>query len=376
MLPLPIRVLLVEDSPVALTILKRMLASSPDVDVVGTACNGVEAMELIPARQPQVICTDLHMPKMDGLELTRRVMAQYPRPILVVSASVHAENDAQTVFQLLQAGALDVFPKPEIGLPSEYEQVKRELIGRIKVLAGVKVFTRHSIIRSLNESSDLSSGEAIIRSPSIKHPVSNYSGSKSLSNSITQNIYSPRVVAIGASTGGPQALHMILKQIPVHFPIPILCVQHISEGFLQGLVSWLATECSLRMVVAQPGDIPKPGVVYFAPEQHHLQLDSQGRLLMSNTPPVSGHRPSVTVLFQSVAAYYRRSAVGILLTGMGRDGAEGLQAIAHMGGLTIAQDEQTCVVFGMPKEAIVLGAAQLVLPISEIAPALVSQIMG
>lgn len=367
----PIRVLLVEDSPVVLTILKRMLDSSPDVDVVGTARNGMEAMELIPTRQPQVICTDLHMPKMDGLELTRRVMMQYPRPILVISASVHAENDAQTVFQLLQAGALDVFPKPEIGLPSEYEQVKRELISRIKVLAGVKVFTRHSSSQLSNELS----GESSPRSKHISNTVSDRIVSISSSPFLARDIHLPRVVAIGASTGGPQAFHTILKQIPVHFPVPILCVQHISQGFLQGLVSWLAAECSLQMVIAQPGEIPKPGVVYFAPEQHHLQLDHQGRLLISSTSPVSGHCPSVTVLFQSVATYYRRSAVGVLLTGMGRDGAEGLQAIAHMGGLTIAQNEQTCVVFGMPKEAIALGAAQLVLPVSEIASTLVRQII-
>ncbi|MEH2437093.1 MAG: chemotaxis-specific protein-glutamate methyltransferase CheB [Nostoc sp.] len=348
----PIRVFLVEDSLVALTILKRILASSPEVDVVGTAPNGVEALERIPAAQPQVICTDLHMPKMDGLELTHRIMTDYPRPILVISASVNTEEDSRNVFKLLQAGALDVFPKPSIDSLSDYEHVKHELINRIKVLAGVRVFTRHTS-----------------RTANSQWAMPRYA------NAIPNSQFSlPKVVAIGASTGGPQALHTILKQLPANFPVPILCVQHISEGFLQGLVDWLAAECFLRVTIAQSGEFPKPGTVYFAPERQHLQLDTQGRLSSVSTPAVSGHRPSVTALFQAVATCYPRSAVGILLTGMGRDGADGLQAIAQAGGTTIAQNEQTCVVFGMPKEAIALGAAQHILAIGEIAPMLLNRI--
>ncbi|HYX17310.1 MAG TPA: chemotaxis-specific protein-glutamate methyltransferase CheB [Nostoc sp.] len=364
----PIRVFLVEDSLVALTILKRILASSPEVDVVGTAPNGVEALERIPAAQPQVICTDLHMPKMDGLKLTRRIMADYPRPILVISASVNTQEDSRNVFKLLQAGALDVFPKPSIDLISDYEQVKHELINRIKVLAGVTVFTRHTSRTATIEPRTHPASPESKPEPFSPKPINN--SQFPIRNSLSL----PKVVAIGASTGGPQALYTILKQLPANFPVPILCVQHISEGFLQGLVDWLAAECFLRVTIAQPGEFPKPGTVYFAPERQHLQLDTQGRLTTISTPPVSGHRPSVTVLFQGVATCYPRSAVGILLTGMGRDGADGLQAIAQAGGTTIAQDEQTCVVFGMPKEAIALGAAQHILAIGEIAPMLLNRI--
>ncbi|WP_445629460.1 chemotaxis-specific protein-glutamate methyltransferase CheB [Nostoc sp. DSM 114167] len=362
----PIRVFLVEDSLVALTILKRILASSLEVDVVGTARNGVEALERIPAAQPQVICTDLHMPKMDGLELTRRIMTDYPRPILVISTSVNTQEDSRNVFKLLQAGALDVFPKPNIDSLSDYEQVKHELINRIKVLAGVTVFTRHTSRATVEPRTHPVSPKK--PEPFSLKPVSN------LQFPIRNLPSLPKVVAIGASTGGPQALYAILKQLPANFPVPILCVQHISEGFLQGLVDWLAAECFLRVTIAQPGEFPKPGTVYFAPERQHLQLDTQGRLTTVSTPPVSGHRPSVTALFQAVAICYPRSAVGILLTGMGRDGADGLQAIAQAGGTTIAQDEQTCVVFGMPKEAIALGAAQHILAIGEIAPMLLNRI--
>lgn len=356
----PIRVLLVEDSPVALTILKRILASSPELEVVGTARNGLEALELIPQVDPQVICTDLHMPKMNGLELTQAVMARYPRPILVISASVQAE-DTQTAFRLLEAGALDLFPKPLAGLPSEYEQMKQDLINRIRVLAGVSVFTQHRS-RPLGKpnASDHFQLSASQGSASSQLPIA--------------DIRLPRVLVIGASTGGPQALYNILSHLPANFSLPILCVQHISEGFLKGLVDWLNASCALSITIAQSGILPLPGTVYFAPDRAHLEVDSQGRLALLNTLPVDGHCPSVTVLFKSVASYYRRATIAVLLTGMGRDGAAGLQAIAQAGGLTIAQDEASCVVFGMPREAIALGAAQYVLPAIEIAPWLLKKL--
>lgn len=359
----PIRVLLVEDSPVALTILQRLLADVPEIEVVGTARNGLEALEKIPVVKPTVVCTDLHMPKMGGLELTRRIMAECPRPILVISASVQ-EEDTQKAFQILEAGALDIFPKPRSGLPSDYDRIKTELVSRIKVLAGVSVFTQ----RYPRGGTSQTAPSAFV----AKAPAS------VTSSPITPklDIRAPRVVAIGASTGGPQALHTILKQLPASFPVPILCVQHISEGFLQGLVDWLNGGCALRVTIAQAGEAPQPGTVYFAPERYHLQLDPQGRFSLLSAPPVSGHCPSITVLFEAVASFYRRSSVAILLTGMGRDGADGLATIAQAGGTTIAQDEASCVVFGMPKVAISLGAAQHVLPLPEIASLLLTKVVG
>ncbi|HSM84135.1 MAG TPA: chemotaxis-specific protein-glutamate methyltransferase CheB, partial [Nodosilinea sp.] len=339
--PGPIRLLLVEDSPVALAILQRILKTAPDIEVVGVARNGEEALAMIPTVKPSLICTDLHMPKMNGLELTEEVMARFPCPILVVSASVQ-EDDAQTVFRILEAGALDIFPKPRTGLASEYEQARAGLLAKIRVLAGVSVFTHRR--RPATEG-----GTAL---PRVSAPGGQLSR--------------PRVLALGASTGGPQTLLAILQQLPKTFPLPILCVQHISDGFLQGLVDWLDSSCALGVRLAVAGDLPQPGVVYFPPERHHLEINAQGQIALSSGGPVAGHCPSVTVLFKSVAAYYRQAAVGVLLTGMGRDGADGLQAMAQAGGLTVAQDEESCVVFGMPREAIALGAAQHVLPLGEI----------
>lgn len=373
---MPIRVLLVEDSPVALVILKRILAASPDIEVVGTARHGREALELIPKLQPQVICTDYHMPHMNGLEFTEEVMMRFPRPILVISASVQAE-DTQTIFKMLNAGAVDVFPKPRSPSVEEYELLKQELISKIKILSGVTVFTRHRRSSNITAPVDRTTRTTESNRQAVKLDTkTTISVSRSAGiNSLFQSTYSkPKILSIGASTGGPQALNNILSQLPINFPLPILCVQHISEGFLQGLVDWLSSECQMPVKIANFGEIPKPGVIYFPPEGRHLELDSFGKFICNNSPPVSGHRPSVTVTFNSVAKCYGAANIAVLLTGMGRDGADGMLAIAQAGGLTIAQNEASCVVFGMPKEAIALGAAKHILPVNEIAPMLLRQL--
>lgn len=394
----PIRVFLVEDSPIALTILQRILTRGPDIAVVGTAAHGVEAIERIPAANPQVICTDLHMPKMGGLALTRWIMTEYPRPILVISASVQ-EDDSENIFQLLDAGAIDIFPKPSAGLSSEYEKVQQDLIYRIKVLAGVSVFSQryrsNPIPHSTSHSTPLSSEpistsarttsaqSTTVNAASISSSQANFSQTSfsqtsfSQANSIANvtDIRRPKILAIGSSTGGPQALNTILAQLPADFPIPILCVQHISHGFLSGLITWLSHACKLKICIAQEHRPPQVGTVYFPPEGHHLEVNNFGYLNLSQHPPINGHRPSATVLFKTVAEHYRRAAIGILLTGMGQDGALGMQAIAQSGGMTIAQNEATSVIFGMPKAAIELGVVHHVLPLQKIAPFVLEKVM-
>ncbi len=348
-----IKLLLVEDSIIVTTILKKIFNSAPDIEVVGTAVNGIEGLELVYKLQPDVICTDLHMPKMNGLEFTSEVMEKCPRPILVISASVQ-EDDIRHVFDLLEAGAVDVIPKPRAGTITDYELMRTQLINKVRVIAGVKVFTR--------KKSRLSQTVAIPAPPPSSAPPQ-FSGKTAT-----------KIVVIGASTGGPQALQAILSQLKPGFPYPLICVQHISMGFLSGLLDWLATSCPLPIKTAVHGEIPQAGVVYFPPENQHLQINSMGRFLCSSLPPVDGHRPSVTVTLQSVGQYYRSNAIGILLTGMGRDGAAGLLAMSQAGGFTIAQDEASSVVFGMPKEAIALGAAKKVLPLQDIAATLLRSV--
>lgn len=341
-----IRTLLVEDSPVALTILKRILETASDIEIVGTAQTGLEALSLIPQVQPDVICTDLHMPKMNGLELTSQVMAQHPRPILVVSASVQ-EEDTHHIFQLLEAGAVDVLPKPRAGLDLDSLSLQQSLIDKVKVLSGVRVFKKRR-----------------------SRPASSPPHQSTAAGITVKTACRPKILAIGSSTGGPLALQTIFAHLPKQFPIPIVCVQHISSGFLPGLIDWLATQCPLDVQIAAPGERPQPGTIYFPPERQHLLLNDQGRFVCSGAAPIDNHCPSITLLFNSIARFYGRRAIGVLLTGMGRDGAAGLHALAQAGGLTIAQDETTSVVFGMPKEAIALNAARHILPIEAIGPTL------
>ncbi|OQW85941.1 MAG: chemotaxis response regulator protein-glutamate methylesterase [Desulfobulbaceae bacterium A2] len=343
----PIRVLLVDDSPIALHILQRLLSGMPDIQVAGTAANGKEALELIPTLNPDVICTDLHMPVMDGLEFTRAVMNKYPRPILVVSVSV--EPDSPNIFRLLEAGALDIYAKPHDILGADQDKLARELASRIRILAGVHVFRRTATAKT---------------TPPTLPPLR-----------LTPHA-NVRIVAIGASTGGPQALREILSRLPASFPVPVMCVQHIGSDFLTGLVNWLAEACPLTVRKAVQGELPCAGMVYFAPEDTHLELDDGGRFSLSLAPPCDGHRPSATVALRAAARRYGAGTVGVLLTGMGRDGAEGMAEIAAAGGATIAQDETSSVVYGMPKAAVELGAAQHVLPLDHIAPALVALVKG
>ena len=351
----PIRVLLVDDSHLALEILQRILSQAPDIQVVGCAKDGIEALALLPQVNPDVICTDYHMPRMNGLQLTELVMMKYPRPILVISISVQAE-DARTIFKMLESGAVDVFPKPPSGLFEDYKKIQQDLIERIRVLSGVSVFTRTK--RNIL----LSTEKQTYREPAPP-PV------------FFEVDPDTQIVTIGASTGGPQALQTLLTQIPVGFPAPIVCVQHISRGFLMGLIDWLSSLCHLPVKVAVQGTKPEAGTIYFAPEDRQLEFDERGRFFYTAAFPVDGHCPSVTVTFQAAAKIYGARTIGILLTGMGRDGATGLMAIRKAGGVTIAQNEATSIVFGMPGVAIEIGAAQNVLAIQEIAPFVMNHIL-
>ena len=345
-----IRVLIVEDSTIFQTVLKNIFSKSPEIEIVGTARDGIEGLALIPRLDPDVICTDFHMPKMDGLEFTKQVMLNYPRPILVVSISVQSDR-RHRIFELLEAGAVDIFPKPR-GTEDPESQINRlKLINKIKILAGVKVFRKRT--PQANPKSEF------LPDTRQQAPGNNTSEIK--------------IIAIGTSTGGPQALQIIFAQLPANFSVPIVCVQHISHGFLDGLIQWLSLTSGLPIEIARPGITPQPGTIYFPPEKKHLELNSQGQFICSNSPPIGGHRPAADVTFKSVARVYGASAIAVLLTGMGKDGAAGMQMIQQAGGLTIAQDRETSVVFGMPKEAIELGAVQHILPLPEITPLIIAK---
>jgi two-component system chemotaxis response regulator CheB len=282
---------------------------------------------------------------MDGLEFTREVMANYPRPILVVSGAV--EPGSPNIFRLLQAGAIDVYLKPRDILNVDMDKLSYELASKIRILAGVHVFQLNNNERD-TPVAKLAPKPVVMPRPQI--PV--------------------RIVVIGASTGGPQALHEILAHLSASFPVPIVCVQHIGSNFLSEMVTWLAEVSPLPVRKAVHGETPQAGTVYFAPEDAHLEFDDDSRFALSLAAPIDGNRPSVTITMCAAARCFGTSAMGVLLTGMGCDGAKGMASIAAVGGITIAQDEASSVVYGMPKQAVELDAVKYILPLEQIATAL------
>jgi two-component system chemotaxis response regulator CheB len=351
----PIRVLLVDSSPLALKALQKVLNGSPEIIVVGTAKHGREALRILPSLTPEVICMAAHLPVMDGPELTREVMSQQACPILILTSEdtnsglVNEKKDL--VSACLQAGAVDVFTMPAVAISPDSLQA-RLLISKIKILARVRVISRASKRQYVSEQGST--------------PKTNSDNLVSPVTVITTEEATSRIIAIGASTGGPQVLLTILSALPRNYPYPILCVQHISKGFIAGLVDWLQEQCRVKVKIASSGERLMPGTVYFSEDDHHLELEDKWTIKLSSTPPVDGHRPSVTALFSSVARFHANCAVAVLLTGMGADGAQGMKTVYDAGGVTIVQDKESCVVFGMPAKAMEKGAAQHIMPPAQI----------
>jgi two-component system chemotaxis response regulator CheB len=337
-----IKVLIVEDSIVAQQMLTHILNSEPGIQVVGTASNGTEALKFVNKNKPDVITMDYYLPDANGLQVARQIMETKPVPIIIVSATWTADQYSEA-FSLMEAGAVGTIKRPPGPGHSEHESLSRQLVQQVKSMSEIKVVRRSSKFKGKQfEAAQI---------PFIAR----------------------RLVAIGASTGGPPVLDTILSQLPADFPYPITVVQHIADGFLDGLVNWLQPRCKLKIHIASNDQLLERGNVYIAPDYHHLGVTAQERILLSDAQPEHGIRPSVCYLFRSVAQVYGSRAIGILLTGMGKDGAEGLHLMREKGAITIVQDKDTSAVFGMPNEAIKLGAAQFILPPDKIAQSLISQ---
>lgn len=340
-----IRVLVVEDS---LTVRRRIcevLAADAGIELVGEAADGKEAIELCLERRPDIVTMDMILPVMSGLAATEYIMAHCPTPILVVSSSFNRGELFKT-YDALAAGAVDVLEKPT-GLEPDGAW-ERDLLARVKLVSKIRVIT-HPRLRL-----------AAFGQPS-RHTATPTTATAQMPQ---QNA---AVLAIGASTGGPAAIVEVLRCLPVAFRKPILLVLHINEPFGVAFADWLDGQTARRVAYARDGDavISLGDQVAMAPPGKHLVV-SDGRLRLNDEPERHSCRPSVDVLFESVAREYGRAAAAVLLTGMGRDGAAGLLAIRRAGGFTIAQDEASCVVYGMPREAVLLGAAEHVLPLHDI----------
>ncbi|MFH1125480.1 MAG: chemotaxis-specific protein-glutamate methyltransferase CheB [Pseudomonadota bacterium] len=346
-----VRVLIVDDSPTLRILIRRILESDPGIQVVGEAANGEDAIALCRKLNPDIITMDIHMPGIDGYEAIRHIMAEMPRPIVVLTST---ESDIRLgiTFKAIECGALMVLRKPK-GMPEIAPQAG-SLISQLKAMADVKVVRRTKW--SQMEPSKMP-GKAERRNGSRMQPL--------------------RLVTVGVSTGGPPALQVILSRLPAGFPAPILVVQHMSRGFINGLATWLNETTPLQVKVAQPYEKLKTGTVYLAPDEKHLTVMSGGSAWLKEMPPVDGHCPSATALFESAASSGNGPAtVGVILTGMGSDGARGLKKLHDAGGYTIAQDEASSIIFGMPKEAIAMGAVNEVLPLEMISDRLKELVTG
>lgn len=333
-----IRVLVVEDSLLMCKILTTILNADPQILVTAIARNGKDAVDLAPYVKPDIITMDMEMPVMDGLEATKQIMAYHPTPILILSSSAF-KIGIQKVFRAISHGALDVMDKGELD-PRGDRKSGDALIAKIKNLTSAKMVDRR-LMRLRNEW--------------LVTDLKKHSG-----------IHSNKIVAIVASTGGPQALFKILRQLPEDFPCGIVIVQHITSGFLSGMVDWLDKECRIRVKIGEDSEEIRPGVAYIAPDNFQMRVKEGGRISLADEPANQGHKPSGDVLLESVGRTYGRGSIGIILTGMGRDGAIGMKTIKQSQGKTIAQNEKSCVIFGMPHAALEMDAVDHVLPLERI----------
>ncbi len=337
-----IRVLLAEDSAVTRQYLVRLLESDSRFMVIGAVADGQAAVDFVAKCQPDVILMDIHMPRMDGFEATRRIMERQPIPIVICTATSDP-RDISITFQALEVGATACIEKPPWSDTTQPALSALNLLEVVRQMSEVRVVKRRPITKPL---------------PPIDVPPS----------------AAIKLIGIGASTGGPPVLQTILAALPRNFPVPILVVQHISPGFLQGMASWLAQTTGLPVEIASDRMRPRAGHVYLAPDDCHLGVDLNGELQLLKTPSEHYLRPAVSFLFRSLAHACGPNAIGVLLTGMGRDGADALKTMHDGGALTIAQDKESSAVHGMPGAAIELGGARLVLPADKIAGALVEHI--
>lgn len=330
-----IRVLVVEDSTVERELLIRIISSDPEITIVGVATDGEAAVRAAARLKPDVITMDICMPKFDGIEATRRIMQLCPTRIIVVTNSFNA-SDAYKSFQAIEAGALITVLKPAALTHPDHKKQADILINDIKLMSEIKVIRRFSKTQALGTDS-----------PDMQQ-----------ANPAYGNI---RLVAIGASTGGPAVIAKILTGLPKDYPFPIVIVQHMTSGFIESFASWLALVSQFTVRVAAHGEELKPGIAYVGPDDYHIVVDGHNRVALTKEKPINSLRPSVGLLFKSVADNLGNQAAGVLLTGMGSDGAHELKRMKDRGALTIIQNSESCVVFGMPGEAYRIGAAKYVL---------------
>jgi len=332
-----IRVLVVDDSALARGLIIAILSVDSDIEVVGEAEDGLDAIAKVASLKPDIVTMDIEMPVMNGMDAIERIMATHAVPILVVTSL----DDADIGYSAIAKGALDVIRKPDVSLAGA-----RDFIDKVKILSKIRVITHlKGRLRAIGEKA----------------------GQQVLSARTASN----RIVAIAASTGGPQALSVIVAALPKNFPSPVVVAQHIADGFAQGMVEWFSKITMVRVRVAAEGEVVVPGTVYVSPSESHMEINSGRRVVLRERSQKDLHHPSCDALLSSVARVYGSRSIGVILSGMGSDGVMGMKQIKDSGGVTIAQDKETSIVFGMPQSAIASGCIDRILPPEEIGPELV-----
>ena len=339
-----VRVVVCDDSLFMRAALKRVLQGDARIEVVGEARDGAEAIARVAELRPDVVTMDFNMPVLDGASAVRAIMRQRPTPVVMISA--HTTDGARETIEALAAGAVDFLAKPSGEVSADFARLAPALVAKV-----------------------LGAAEATMPPPSVPEPEPR--APTPSPRFVASSPGAPtRVVVIGVSTGGPGALALFLPALPRDAPFGLLIVQHMPGGFTQALAERLDAICAVCVREARAGDRPQPGLALIAPGDHHLEVAPDGTLAITDGPEVNGVRPSVDVTMRTAAGAWGRRVTGVVMTGMGRDGAEGLLAIKRGGGATLAQDRDSCVVFGMPRVAIELGAADRVVPLDGLAGAL------
>jgi len=354
-----LRVLVVDDSALMRKVISDILETDPGIEVVATARDGIEAVELVKTFHPDVVTLDVHMPRLDGLTALRHIMRDQPTPVIILTGL----DDHKIAVEALQSGAVDIVIKPSGPISADLERVQDELIRKVK----------------LAQLANLRTGFPPVSSITSLHPPPSTSSLTLRSRSTgTRGTW---VVAIGASTGGPRAVEYVLRTLPADLPAALVVVQHMPSGFTRSFAERLDKICALTVREGTEGDLLHPGVAYIAPGGYHMHIqrgsvhDELGHITLDDGPPVHNVRPAVDVTMVDVAELFGSRALGVVLTGMGSDGALGLRRIKEEGGVTIAQDRETSVVYGMPRAALALGVVDLVLPLQEI-PAMIVQVIS